>query len=171
MYYTKYKGENKKENIDNQPYFIKAETTESLDNGNPSSVTFYAVNANDNEKLGKCSISKTSAQSPGVMIKTLELLDHNFDHCGIGSTLLNIAENYAYQKLGIDHAVLVCSPDPGYEDTVNNLYYMKFDYAKFTALGHLMKQLDEDSLVEMLDLDDIQFTQVEPANSEEQEKK
>ena len=160
MYYTKNKSENKNPELNNRPYFITAETKDAITDQYPSNVVFYAVDAESEKKLGRCSISKKGS-STGVSINTLELFDHAFDHCGIGSTLLNIAENYAYQKLHSNYATLLCSPDKGYEEAVSNLYYFKAGYAKFTALNHLMKDLKQETLMEMLDIDDIDFSHVD----------
>lgn len=166
MYYTKCKRENINPDVDNHPYYIVAETKQPLNDNYPTNVKFYAVSAKTNKKLGQCVISRLSDTSKGLLIRSLDLLDHEFDHCGIGSTLLNVAENYAYQKLGLDFATLVCSPDDGYEEAVSNLYYGT-GYGKISALNQLLKELNENTLQKKINLDDIKFVQIQKPSVQE----
>ena len=168
MFYTEYRGMNEKPQINNRPYKIVAKCKREVGQNYPKNITFYAIDEQTNEKLGKCTLSKYL--STGAMVEVLKILDHNFDHCGIGSTLLNTAENYAYKILQANYLTLVYSPDDGYEDYALNLY-LSSGYSKHSDQRLMIKELNDKTIRTQVDLDDIDFSYFKVSTNENVQRK
>lgn len=111
----------------------------------------YAREIESHKVLGACSFSQKSFGDDSIFVKDLEILNHNYDNCGIGTTLLNFVETYGIKRLKAKTSSLICCPEHGYEHFVEN-FYVHHGYLKASALGLMIKDLQKTVISEDMNI-------------------
>lgn len=85
-----------------------------------------AVDFFTNKELGECEFAIRKNKT--AYLASIEIFDHKYDHCGIGTTLLYAMEN-CVTSYGAEEISLWFSPKENYEYIVDN-FYKKHGYVK-----------------------------------------
>ena len=158
LFYTHYKGKDGESSMDKRPYYVEGEGLR-YDGDAPTSVVFYAKDAKTNDIIGLSYVCR-SDDNRSADLNLIKLRNHAYDHCGVATTLLNVAENFALQKLHANTMYLVCSPEQGYEEIVPN-FYSRSGYLSFSALAMWQKRLSSETVKTKIDFDTISITQAD----------
>lgn len=137
------------------PYYIQSRLVEAYNNGERYHYWFYARDYRTDEVIAKCYVTKKDDKSPWISVNQLEILNHKFDGCGVGKTLLSFAENYALKKLDASLSVLLCCPDKGYEKIVPN-FYTKYGYYECSNMGLRIKNIEKQGVIFDIDVGNVQ---------------
>ena len=124
IFYTHYKGKKDKKDkkdVDNKPYYIMGKNLVFDDEHRLVGIIFLAKSCENNETLGVCSLERFEIQRRTAELCLIKIRNHDYDSCGIGSNLLNIAGillikrwklrkcfSFLHHKKGIMRLPLIC---------------------------------------------------------------
>ena len=153
----------------NKKFFVECKVLKGFEQNSFLTIWLCAKDVNTNKVLGECCFSKENKTSKSVLINNVQILDHSYDNCGIGTTLFTIMENIAFKKLGATKLFLVCAPQKGYEKQAEH-FYSKFGFLEVSAFALLCKNLNLKSMHKIINLSGIsvqKFVQTKPIKAED----
>lgn len=164
VFYTKNKDG--KPDISNVPYNIVCHAR-YLD-GEVCFLEFYAKRCSDKATLGLCTVEVTPEENSAELC-VIELKNHKYANCGIASNLLNVAENFVYQKVGIDYMYLFMAPLFGCGKQAQKLYdNFGYEAKAKNAPSFLSKTLNKTTLKSVLDMSKIETISDNNSNNKQQ---
>lgn len=129
-YYTNCKNNDLDQNIklkvDDRPYYLKGAVLEENKLKGYTNYAIGAVDAQTNKLLGACSFS--ISKSKHCQLLSIENEHKYFNHCGIGTKLLQSFENFALSQ-GVNEVI-------GFIDTTGEFYCKTTDF--FVKNGYVL---------------------------------
>ena len=125
LYYTHNKDNQK---MNKKPYIIKGVTEIRVDNNGKDvrCVWLTAVDAKTQRTIAHCDFYIINGSAVCTLAQ-IKILDHHYDHCGIGTKLIKTMENFAITH-GVESIMGICDQVNDSYKGIRENFYLKNTY-------------------------------------------